>query len=96
MVATTVEAERGGGKVVVEKTMFGGVIVSEKMWDSCAGTSVIRLTEDGDGALDIRIVVSNGKGTGGDGSCEVSTTDEVCGIDKALVNGVLDGMLEMA
>jgi hypothetical protein len=71
VVATTVEVERGDDKVVVEKTMFGGVNVSEKMWDSCAGTSVIRLTGDGDSALDTRIEVIDGEGTRGDVSCEV-------------------------
>lgn len=65
MVATTVEVDRGGGKVVVEKTMYGGVVVPEKMWGSSGGTSVT-----GDSALDTRIVVSNGDGTGGDVSCE--------------------------
>lgn len=68
MVATTVEVERGGDKVVVEKTMYGGAVVPEKMWGSSAGTSVIGLT--GDNALDTRIVVRNGEGTGGDISCE--------------------------
>lgn len=80
------EGEREGEKVVVMKMMSGGVNVPEENWDSCSGTSVITLTGDGGGAFDIRIVVGDGEGTGG----------EVCGSDKALVNGVLDGMVEMA
>jgi hypothetical protein len=71
VVATTVEVEREGNKVVVVKTMLGGVNVLEKNWGDCAGTSVIRLTGDEGSALDITIVVSDGEGTDGDVYCGI-------------------------
>lgn len=80
------EGEREGEKVVVMKTMSGEVNVPAENWDSCAGTSVISLTGVGGREFDIRIVVGDGDGTGG----------EVCGSDKSSVNGVPDGMVEVA
>lgn len=60
------EVEREGEKVVVVKAMSGGVNVSGNIWDSGAGTSVIILTGDTVSVLDIRIVIGDGDGTGGD------------------------------
>lgn len=65
------EVERKGDKVVVVKTMSGGVNVSEIIWDSRVGTSELILTGDRANVLDIRIVVGDGDGTGGDVSSGV-------------------------